>query len=98
MAAGTGRGIRRALRGLAALALLAAFAVLVWINGTPGEPAVCARLQRHATLAGERVNEDDREACEQEYARRRERLGVLEWGVLSRCIQRSRTISDAGGC
>ena len=86
------------LWGLAALSLMAAFAVLVWINATPGEPAVCARLQRHASLAGEQVNEDDREACEQEYGRRRKQIGVFEWGLLSRCIQRSDTISDAGGC
>jgi hypothetical protein len=89
---------RRWLIAGAVAAGLAISFVFVRIVAAPGVEATCTSLLELAELAGETTDDADRALCEDRYTDVRERVGVIDWAKLSWCVDRARTIPDAGGC
>jgi hypothetical protein len=72
--------------------------LLAPVLGAPGVPATCSKVLELASVAGESVDADEREACEQHYGRLRASRGVLGWAWLSWCTRVARSIPEAGRC
>lgn len=82
----------------AGLAISLVVVRLVAIVTAPGVAATCSTLLELAEIAGEATDDADRATCEDRYTDVRERLGMIDWAKLSWCVDRARTIPDAGGC
>jgi hypothetical protein len=94
----TSTGARRWLIAGAVAAGLAISLVLARIVAAPGVEATCSKVLELAELAGETTDDADRAACEDRYTHVRAQRGTISWAKLSWCVERARTIPDAGSC
>jgi hypothetical protein len=81
-----------------AAAVLALAYALTRIVAAPGVAATCTKLLGLAELAGETTDDADRAICEDRYTHVRAQLGAIAWAKLAWCVDRARTIPDAGSC
>ncbi|PRP96737.1 hypothetical protein ENSA7_68070 [Enhygromyxa salina] len=68
------------------------------VAAAPSVEATCDDVLELASLAGEPVDGDDRQACVRYYEDQRADRGVLGWAWLSWCTWGANSIPEAGEC